>query len=266
MSTPFRHRVGRIFAVGALAATAAVAIPLAASATAPSASLTPPTTTASSSTPPTTTSSHSSTDLAKARTRCLQARSRRSEVVAGDLTKVQHATRVSSKVRLEVASQLTQVQGELQHAKPAIESAGTPSALRNACKSMITDTRVFLLYGPKTHAVVATNRLAIVDQRIARIQGHVDQVVARAEKRGVSADKIADAKQHFADALSEVHDAHGHIDGLAAELTPVTPAQVNDHSADATLTKARSDLKAAAGDAAKARSDVQSIRQDLSMR
>ena len=207
--------------------------------------------------------STASTRLDKARTHCEEMVSRRQTKLTKDLGLVHDATGAPEADRATLTAQLEDAQKALDGASTVIASADSAAALRAACKDAILNTRVYLLDSPKVMSVVATSRLAKVDAKLAQANGKFDKLLAGAEKRGVSADAIADAKAKAADATSLLADAHAKIDGLAATLLPIQPAQVNDHSAEATLTDARTRIKAAAADAKAIRADLRAIAKDL---
>jgi hypothetical protein len=232
------------------AAASMVAVPLAAAST-----------TADPPAPSTTTSS--ATRLDKARARCEDMVSRRQTRLTKDLSLVHDATGAPEADRATLTGQLEDAQKTLSQAAGPIHSAKTAAELRDACKGAIENTRVFVLDGPKVRSVVATSRLAKVDARAQQADGRFAKALARAEKRGVSPDAIADAKAKAADAKSALADAHTKIDGLDATLLPIQPAQVNDHSADATLKDAKARLQAAAADAKQIHADLSAVAKDL---
>ncbi len=237
----------------ALVATGLVAVPIA-SATSPTGS------------PSKGVSDQSSTSFDAAKQRCLQGLEKRQERIKKDVARVHDASGASATDRARLGDQLAHVAVTLNQAKGPIEAAKSSTELRSACKNMVTSTRVYVLYGPKTHALTAQSRLARIDERIAKHEGQADKLFERAVKRGVSADKIADAKAMLADAKQRIADAHNQIDGLSQSLLPITVAQVNDGSAKAQLAQAKSRLQAAANDAKAIRADVQAIRNDLRVR
>lgn len=237
----------------ALVATGLVAVPIA--------SATSPSTTSSSGN-----ATQSSTTFDAAKQRCLKGLDKRQEHIKKDMARVHDASMAPAADRARLGDQLAHVAVTLSQAKGPIEAATSPTALRSACKNMVTSTRVYVLYGPKTHALTAQSRLARIDARIAKHEGQADKVFERAAKRGVPADKIADAKAKLADAKQRIADAHTQVDGLAQSLLPITVAQVNDGSAKAQLAQAKSRLQAAANDAKAIRADVQAIRNDLRVR
>lgn len=208
-------------------------------------------------------SSTSTAKLAKARTRCEAMVSRRQVKLTKDLALVHAATGAPEADRTTLTTQLEDARTTLTGAASAIASADSDATLKDACKGAVEDTRVFILDGPKVMSVVATSRLAKIDARVAKADGRFEKLLARAEKRGVPAEAIADAKAKAVNAKSALADAHTKIDGLDATLLPITPAQVNDHAAEATLTDARARIKAAASDAKQIRADHASIVKDL---
>ena len=203
------------------------------------------------------------TRLDKARARCEEMVSRRQDKLTKDLALVRDATGAPEADRTTLTGQLGDARKVLDQAEGPIHSAKTAAELRDACKGAIENTRVFLLDSPKVMSVVATSRLAKVDARVAQADGRFAKALASAEKRGVPADAIADAKAKAADAKSALADAHTKIDGLDAVVLPIEPAQVNDHSADATLADVRARVKAAAADAKQIRADLTAIAKDL---
>lgn len=207
--------------------------------------------------------SSASSRLDKARSRCDEMVSRRQTKLTKDLARVHAATGAPEADRTTLTTQLEDAHTTLKGAASAIASAHSTTEVRDACKHAIETTRVFRLDSPKVMSVVATSSLAKLDARVTKADGRFAKLLERAEKRGVPADAIADAKAKAANAKSALADAHTKISGLDATLLPITPAQVNDHSAEATLTDARARLKAAAADAKTIRADLKAIVKDL---
>lgn len=244
--------------LAAAAAAGGLAVPLAGAAGAP------PSTTSSDSSSTATPSGSSQQDrLAKAETRCTAAIDKRLDALARGKSKVDAATYVPEATRAELDGQLASAVTDLNQRRAVI--AGHPSAdvLRSTCKGVFTENRVFLLDGPKVAALSATNRLAKVDAHAAEAKARLAKAIASAPSRGVSDAAIADAKAKAADAQAKATDAHHQVDGLLDALLPITPAQVNDKSATATLQDAKSRLKAAAADGKAARADRLAIVKDL---
>ena len=210
--------------------------------------------------------SKSANHVDQAKQRCESAVTKRQDKITKDLARVQQASTAPASDRTELTSQLQAVAADLTKAKTAIDAASTPAELREACKTMVSSTRVYVLYGTKTNALVATDRLAKIDARTAANKGRLDKIIARAEKRGVSPEATADAKAKVADASGRLADAQGQIKGQLPKLMPITVAQVNDGSAKATLSEARNHLKAAASDAKAIRADIKAVRNDLRTR
>jgi len=205
----------------------------------------------------------SSAKLEKARQRCLSALERRQATVRDDLAAVRDATGAPAADRNELTGQLEGVATDLAAARSTIEAADTAAALRSACTNMVSSTRVFRLYGPKTRALVTTSRLHALDSRLDANEGRIEQAITRAGERGVPAEKIAAAKGALADITTRIGDLHAEIDPLDGQLLPLTVAQVNDSSAEATLSAARTALHDAREHVAAIRADLRAIRSDL---
>lgn len=254
MNTPsLHHRKTRLtIAAAAVAMTSFVALPAAAAFAAPAADA-----------PTSATAGASRFDTAKQR--CADAVTKRQTTITKDLTRVEQATGAPAADRDTLTAQLQATASELAQRGDAIAAADTPDALRSACKGVASTTRLYVLDGPKVASVMATSWLAKADAHLAKANDAdaLAKVIERAEQRGVSAEAIADAKAKLADAKVALADAHTQIDGLTATLLPITPDQVNDHSAEATLTDARTRLHHALEDARRIRADLRGAAQDL---
>lgn len=198
-----------------------------------------------------------------ARTRCEKVLDRQEARLTKDVSVVKKATGAPEADRVALTGQLESAHTTLAEAKKSLASADTLKDVRKVCEDALRNTRVAALDGPKVRAVVATSRLAKIDAHATKAQARFEKMIARAEKRGVAADKVADAKAKAADVKTLLADAHHNIDGLASTLLPITPAQVNDHSAKATLESAKSRMTAARTDAKKIRGDIKAIVEDL---
>ncbi|MBS1847076.1 MAG: hypothetical protein JST73_02270 [Actinobacteria bacterium] len=239
-------------------AVASVGVAAAAFTFAPLASAATPT-----SPPPTTTAKAKAKHRRDPKARCLADETKLEKTVKRYAAHVHKATGVPEVDRATLIGQLDHVGATLRLDRAAIEKAKTKAEAAKECKEMVTSTRVYELYGAKTRAVLAENRVAKAEKRAVGSDARMDKIIARAEKRGVSAEAIADAKAKFADAKAHLADAQHQVDGVVAELLPITPAQVNDGSAKATLAHARTQEKAAAADAKAIRADLKAIRTDL---
>lgn len=197
--------------------------------------------------------------------RCADAVTKRQTTVTKDLARVEKATDAPAADRETLTGQLQAAAAELTQRSNDVAAAASPDALRTACKGVASSSRVYALDGPKVASVMATSWLAKADAHIAKANDAdtLAKVIERAKQRGVSPEAITDAKAKLADAKVALADAHTQIDGLAATLLPITPDQVNDHSAEATLTDARTRLHTAIDDARRIRTDLRGAAQEL---
>jgi len=209
------------------------------------------------------TDSGSGAHFDRAKQRCTEAVTRRQGTTTKDLARVAKATEAPEADRTTLTSELQATASRLTDSAAAIQAATTGDALKTACKDMVTTTRVYVLEGPKVASLTATSWLAKADAAVAKHEGQLPRIIERAEKRGVPAEKIDDAKAKLADASAALADAHQHVDGLADALLPITPAQVYDGSAKAQLQHAHTRLKAALDDAKRIRADLKAAVQDL---
>lgn len=248
-----RHMLGRVAASGlALGCT----FGLAAAPIASAADGVPTTTTASRKANP----ERSNPEVVKAA--CIRSTDKRLSVVAHDAQRVQEATGAPTAVRAELASQLEGVTANLDSSKAAISAAETTVEVRKACHEMVASTRVSL-YSLKTRAVVAESRAAKIKAKAPKVEQRIERAISTAAKRGIPADKVTDAEHASQDLRAQAAAAASHIDGAAASLLPITPAQVNDHSADQTISAAKANLKSAREAWKRMRGDLVTIRTDL---
>lgn len=202
-------------------------------------------------------------DLATAKARCIRAVDHQVSALKKDTERVNAATLVDASAREAITKQFSEAQSGLTSLKSTINSASDAAQLRAACKKIVTDYRVKLLGGAKVRAVVATQRFERASAHAHRAEARFDKAISRAERRGVPASNITDARAHALDLEAKSADAHKQIDGLLETVTPLTAAQVNDGSAKPVLESAKSRLTAARADAKAARADVVAIRAAL---
>lgn len=201
--------------------------------------------------------------LAAAKARCDSAITRRQTTLTHDSSKVAKLSHLSVADRADLTGQLDAASSGLTQLKTTIDATTTASALRDECKKVATEYRVYVLDGAKVRTAVATNRLAVGTERLAKLDAKLPAVIERATKRGVSPDKIADAQQRVTVIKAKLADATSKVYGRLAQVLALTPAQVDDHSADAVLTTVKSDLVAAKADGVAIRTELKAIRADL---
>lgn len=202
-------------------------------------------------------------DLATAKAHCDSAITHRLDALKRDSDRVEKLTHLSSENRTDLTSQLDAASTGLTQLKGTIDATTTAKALRVECKKTATEFRVYVLDRTKVRTAVATNRLAAGTERLAKLDAKLPEVIDRATKRGVPADKIADAQQRVTVVKAKLADATSKVDGQLAKVLALTPAQVNDHSAAPVLSAVKSDLAGAKADGAAIRTELKAIRADL---
>lgn len=202
-------------------------------------------------------------DLSKAKARCVAAVDKRVTTLATAQSRLASAPNVTAGHKSALGQEMSADSTGLTALKAKISADTTATDLKSDCKKVFTDYRVFALEIPKVRLVARADRGEAAITKALAQQPRLDAAIAKAQQRGVSAEKIADAKAKEADAVAKLHAAHDSFDAVAGSVMPLTPAQWNDGTAKPVLAHARDSVKTAVGDLKAARGDVRAIRADL---
>lgn len=213
------------------------------------------TTPTSSSENPTDTSRRSIEDL---RARCLAAIDVRLPALAAARTALSSNEHVTDDHQATLAADLDETAGRLRVLADLIKADTDPAALRDHCRSIFEDNRVFALVLPRVRLVVGADTATDAGDRLTDVAGKLADAIEQAEAAGgdVSQAKLDldMMKAHIASGLAAAGSVPPAVLGL-------TPADWNaDHEV---LTPARQSLREARAALLVARDLALKIRQEL---
>lgn len=151
---------------------------------------------------------------------------------------------------------LTSLEGE-------INGETTLLQLKVSCPKIVNDYRVYLLLVPQVHMVVAADAGNAAIDDFNKATSLLQKAINAASTHGVDPAKVADAQARSADAQAKITDAKAKVDPVVAELVALTPADINNGSAQSVLASAKAALAAARDDLKLARADLAAAVQDL---
>jgi hypothetical protein len=239
-SRPFRS--GSIKVVAASAALTFLAVPLASPVFAEGETTQTPTTRVPR-----------TVDLDAVRTRCLSAIDRRFATLDELDAKVSAAAKLSDGQEAELHASIDATRTGLSGLRGEIEGDTDATELRNDCRRIVDDYRVYVLLAPQVRLITAADSaqtiVATLESVIPRHKAAIDEAAANGQDV-TEANRLLDsieASTAEADTLSQ---------GVLDAVGPLTPADFNDGTAAPILRQARADLATVAKDLASARANI----------
>ncbi len=194
------------------------------------------------------------------RRRCEEGIDRRLERITRLEGAVNDSEHVTDEHRATLLSQLADARTGLSALRTKIEADTDPSALKDDCRSIVEDYRIYVLVSPKLREVLtADTEVAIADRLdavAAKIQTAIDEAAAKGKDTTEAQSFLDEMKTHTADARTAAS-------GVPATVINLTPADWP--GAKDTLEQGRETLKTARKDLYEAREDghkaVKALRQ-----
>ena len=184
---------------------------------------------------------------------------RRLDVLAALTRRVDAAIHLAASDRSTLLSQYSAADGGLRALDEKIQSDSTVAAVRADQTRIVTDYHVYVLVVPKTHIVIAADRISYIASEFAslvsKLQAAIDE--AKADEKNTTA-----AQNAFDDMQAKVQDAMNVTAGIPGRVLPLEASGYPDNRS--TLLGARSDLVTARTDLRAARADVVKVIQALS--
>ena len=126
------------------------------------------------------------------------------------------------------------------------------------CKTIVTDYRVYALFEPQIHLVIAGDRVAVL---VPKLQSAATKIQTAINNSKASADIKAQATAKLDDITSKIAAAQQAIGGLPAQVLALTPSGYPGN--ESTLKAARASLQTAVADLEGLRGDLKAIIQLL---
>jgi hypothetical protein len=134
---------------------------------------------------------------------------------------------------------LANTRAGLRALRAKIEADTTVAELRVDVPKIATDFRVYLLVSRQVHLVIAADAVEATVRRFGPAIDRLEAAIDRAEAAGKD---VTQARELLAMLIEDVRAADAAVDGVAAEVLVLTPADWNDGTAQPVLRAARHDV------------------------
>jgi hypothetical protein len=197
-------------------------------------------------------------DLTALRTRCLAAIDVRLPALSAARSAVTANQHVTDAHESGLTEDLDATTARLHTLAEAVKTDSDLSALRNDCRSIFEDNRVFALVLPRIRLVLGADTAAVAADRLDDVAGKLDAAIGKAEAAGRN---MTQARADLAALRSDVASGRSSAATVPGAVLGLTPADWNaDHGvldpARQSLRSARSELKAARDLAVKIRNEL----------
>ena len=156
--------------------------------------------------------------------------------------------------RTALNQELSSTVAGLNNLKAKIAADTDAATARTDARLIVTDYRVYVLVQPKVHIDRAADALLDAVDRFTTLETKLQAGIDKAKAAG---DDVTAMQQSMDDLKAKVTAAHDAVDGVPADVLPLTPAQWP--GAHDTLKSARQSVVTARTDLRTARADAQSI-------
>jgi hypothetical protein len=235
--------------LAAAAALSVLAVPLAGAASAQSGAE-----------PTATSAPRTSTRIDAVRSRCLAAVDRRTTTLDSLDARLSAAQHVSDEQEAQLHATIDATRQGLSSLRAEIESDGDATALREDCRRIVEDFRVYVVLAPQVRLLAAADSaqsaVARIDEVVPTLQSAIDDAAAG------GAD-VTEPTRLLAEVQSVSADADARAEGVLTSVTPLTPADHDAGTATPVLRQARTDLLTVAKDLRTARADIATIHDLL---
>lgn len=195
--------------------------------------------------------------LDTARAACTDATTKRIDATNEALAVVGAAEHLTDAHRSALSTQLSADVSGLTSLQGQIQGATDIAGLRDACRQIGPNFRIFLLQLPKTHYTIAADRaVALADDLSGDVHDKLADAIAKAKAKGV--DTSAE-EASLADLQAKATAAKSAAAGVGDAVLPLTPQQIDDGSAKPVLQSSRDALGTARQDLGDAVKDAKSI-------
>jgi hypothetical protein len=197
-------------------------------------------------------------DIEEVRARCLTAIDLRLPVLAAARDRVAANRHVTDDHRAALTANIEETAARLRVLAEAIKTDADLTALREHCRSIFEDNRVFALVLPRAHLVVGADTATDAGAKLRNVAGKLSEAIDRAEAAGQDVTQARMDLNAMKAAIASGVASAGTVPGAVLGLTPA------DWNADhEVLTPARQSLRSARADLKVARDLAQKIRTGL---
>ena len=211
-------------------------------------------------TPPTPNASASAakaTDLSTVKSKCNDAVQKRLTTLTGDVGKINGAGDLSGSDKSSLLSIASSDSSGLTALDATIQADTTVLQARSDCKKIVDDYRVYVLFEPQMHFVIAADRITAAVTKISGLESQLQTAI-----NGISdPTQKAAAQAALTDLESKLTATQAAISGITAQVLALTPSGYPGNIG--TLQSAKSAAQSAKSDLQAGRADVTTIRDAL---
>jgi hypothetical protein len=202
----------------------------------------------------------STLDLDGARARCVTAVDRRLTTLDQLDTRLTEARYVSDEQEAALHESIGAARDGLTALRAEMASDTDRAELRDDCRRIVTDFRVYLLLTPQVRMIGAADS---VDHAVARLDGAIADAQAAIDEAAAGGADVTEPTRLLEEVRAATSEADTLADGVIAAVTPLTPADYDAGTAGPVLRSARRDLVTVAKDLRSARADLVQIHRLL---
>jgi hypothetical protein len=203
------------------------------------------------------------TDLTTIQIRCERAIDQRLTMLADLTERVGGAQHLSASDRNELTTEIDHDTSGLGALRTTIAGDSTVASLRQDCRAIVDDYRVYVLLAPKTHLVVGADAADAALDAFSSADASLSTAIEHARTNGTDPAKIADAQAKQQDMNTQTARARGLVDPIVPSVIGLTPADFNAGTAGPKLDTARQSLRDARTALAAAKADLDAAIDDL---
>jgi hypothetical protein len=185
--------------------------------------------------------------------KCDSAVQKRETALTADVSHINAATGLTSGDKSALLATESSDASGLTALDATIQSDTTLAQAKADCQKIVTQYRVYVVFEPQVHLVIAADQIGAVSAKISTLAGELQQ------KLGSNPNPTVQAA--LTDLQKQVSSAQSAVNGLSATLLAQTPAGYPGTTT--TFKSALSSIKSARSDLEQARSDVETIKNAL---
>jgi len=185
---------------------------------------------------------------------------RRLATIARLRTAIGDAKALTSDHRAALRAILDSSEAGLSALKPKIDADTDLAALKADVHSIFDDYRIYVLVVRQVHLVGGDDRVAAAAARLTGVADKLQAAITTAQGQGKD---VTGASAHLAAMRAAIAAALGQVDGDAAAVLPLLPADWNAGTAKPILDAAHASLDAARADLATALAEAKAAKAAL---
>ncbi len=179
--------------------------------------------------------------------------------LATEQSKIQDLKHLSDKYKVTFTTQIQSQQTALSQQQQKLDADTDLKTAQADRHAIFTHYRIYLLFIPKSHILVATDSMSDITDAMSSIATKFQEYSTKKQSEGVD---VSNVTTIVTDLQSKIVSAKSHYIAAQNIVAPLVPDQGSQTVLDSNLTflkNARSEVKSGADDIKKARADIQAI-------